>query len=91
MFNIIINALKSEGAIIKSEHIDNICAISFPETFISNPIFIHRDGSLEKTISADYHSNPIDVVGIHLPVFYLLTNTVRNLHKLKKIAADNEE
>ena len=76
MFNIIINALKSEGAIINSEHIDDICAISFPDTFISNPIFIHRDGSLEKTISADYYSNPIDVVGIHLPVFYLLANTL---------------
>lgn len=76
MFNRIINALKFEGAIIESEHIDNISAISFPETFISNPIFIHRDGITEKTISADFYSDPIDVIGIHLPVFYLLANTL---------------
>ena len=76
MFNRIIGALKSEGAIIESEHIDDISAISFPETLISNPIFIHRDGSKEKTISADFYSDPIDVIGTHLSVFYILANTM---------------
>lgn len=68
--------LEDAGIVATNVAIDNILLLSFPNADFLDLMVLHF-GKSDKTLwRAEYHSEPIELSGLYLPVFYVMVNTL---------------
>lgn len=68
--------LKDAGISVTNVAMDGILLLSFPRASFLD-LMILQTGVRDKTLwAAEYHSEPIELTGLYLPVFYMMANTL---------------
>lgn len=70
--------LKDAGIVVTTVAMDDILILSFPRAAFLD-LMILQTGVRDKTVwAAEYHSEPIELAGLYLPVFYMLANSLND-------------
>lgn len=68
--------LKDAGISVTNVAMDGILILSFPRAAFLD-LMILQTGYRDKVLwTAEYHSDPIELAGLYLPVFYMMANTL---------------